>query len=133
MSSWFFEVFPFCIPLVYSLGALCSFFISILLLTDPKKKKQKTKLYRLNYMHLTWFICLNTELLGCTCLDVSMGLSVIIIRIIIIIIIEARCQNSFVYEIASTIKVENPRGHGHSLQLTLDLLYVLSFDISLEK
>ena len=34
-----------------------------------------------------------------------MGLSVIII-IIIIIIIEAWCQNSFVYEIASTIKVE---------------------------
>ena len=49
---------------------------------------QKTKFYRFNYMHLTWFICLNTELLGCTCLDVSMGLSVIII-IIIIIIIEA--------------------------------------------
>ena len=24
---------------------------------------QKTKLYRLNYMHLTWFICLNTDLL----------------------------------------------------------------------
>ena len=53
----------------------------------------KTKLYRLNYMHLTWFICLNTELLGCTCVDVSMGLSVIIIIIIIIIIIEAWCQN----------------------------------------
>ena len=127
MSSWFFGVFPFCIPLVYSLGALCSFFIYILLFTDPKKKKktQKTKLYRLNYMHLTWFMCLNTELLGCACLDVSMGLSVIII--------EAWCQNSFVYEIASTIKVENPRGHGHSLQLTLDLLYVLGFDLSLEK
>ena len=57
----------------------------------------QTKLYRLNYMHLTWFICLNTELLGCTCLDVSMGLSVTII--------EAWCQNIFVYEIASMIKV----------------------------
>ena len=115
------------------LGSLVLFFyLYIAFNRSKKKKKQKTKLYRLNYMHLTWFICLNTELLGCTCLDVSMGLSVIII-IIIIIIIEAWCQNSFVYEIASTIKVENPRGHGHSLQLTLDLLYVLSFDISLVK
>ena len=29
--------FPFCIPLVYSLGALCSFFINILPFTDKKK------------------------------------------------------------------------------------------------
>ena len=61
------------------LGSLVLFFIYILLFTNPKKM-QKTKLYRLNYMHLTWFICLNTELLGCACLDVSMGLSVIIIE-----------------------------------------------------
>ena len=33
-------VFP-CTPLVYSLGALCSFFIYILLFTDKKKKKKK--------------------------------------------------------------------------------------------
>ena len=26
---------------------------------------KKTKFYRFNYMNLTWFICLNTELLGC--------------------------------------------------------------------
>ena len=31
-------MFP-CTPLVYSLGALCSFFIYILLFTDQKKKK----------------------------------------------------------------------------------------------
>ena len=31
---------PFCAPLVYSLGALCSFFIYILLFTDQKKKKR---------------------------------------------------------------------------------------------
>ena len=81
MSSWFFRVFPFCIPLVYSLGALCSFLsIYCFLPIQKKKKTQKTKLYRLNYMHLTWFICLNTELLECACLDVSMGLSVIIIE-----------------------------------------------------
>ena len=30
-------MFP-CTPLVYSLGALCSFFIYILLFTDKKKK-----------------------------------------------------------------------------------------------
>ena len=42
-------------------------------------------------------------------------------------------KKKVVYEITSTIKVENPRSHGHSLQLTLDLLYVLSFDLSLEK
>ena len=57
----------------------------------------QTQLYRLNYMHLTWFICLNIELLGYTCLDVSMGLSVIIIK--------AWCQNNFMYEIASMINV----------------------------
>ena len=32
-------VFP-CTPLVYSLGALCSFFIFILFFTDQKKKKK---------------------------------------------------------------------------------------------
>ena len=32
-------VFP-CTPLVYSLGALCSFFIYILLFTDKKKRKE---------------------------------------------------------------------------------------------
>ena len=31
----------FCTPLVYSLGALCSFFIYILLFTDQKKKEKK--------------------------------------------------------------------------------------------
>ena len=31
--------FPFCIPLVYSLSASCSFFIYILLFTDQKQKK----------------------------------------------------------------------------------------------
>ena len=29
-----------CTPLVYSLGALCSFFIYLLLFTDQKKKKK---------------------------------------------------------------------------------------------
>ena len=32
----------FCTPLVYYLGALCSFFIYILLFPDQKKKKKKT-------------------------------------------------------------------------------------------
>ena len=35
-------MFP-CTPLVYSLGALCSFFIYILLFTNQKKKKKKTR------------------------------------------------------------------------------------------
>ena len=39
MSSWFFGVFPFCIPLMYSLGASCSFLIYILLFTDKKKNQ----------------------------------------------------------------------------------------------
>ena len=33
--------FPLCIPLVYSLGASCSFLIYILLFTDKKKKKKR--------------------------------------------------------------------------------------------
>ena len=36
-------MFP-CTPLVYSLGALCSFFIYILLFTDQKKKKKTEEL-----------------------------------------------------------------------------------------
>ena len=33
--------FPFCIPLVYSWGALCSFFINILLFTEKKNCQLK--------------------------------------------------------------------------------------------
>ena len=38
MSSWLFGVFPFCIPLAYSLGALCSFFFYLYIAFYRSKK-----------------------------------------------------------------------------------------------
>ena len=54
-------VFP-CTPLVYSLGALCSFFIYILLFTDQKKKKKDKVDRNLDTMYLA--ACLHASL-GC--------------------------------------------------------------------
>ena len=63
MSGWFFGVFPFCIPLVYSLGASCSFLIHILLFTDKKKKRMLSKKHTVSKLSP---IAIRYVFLGCS-------------------------------------------------------------------
>ena len=56
-------MFP-CTPLVYSLGALCSFFIYILLFTDKKKKKFEKETVSINMKVIVTQVSLYTTLKG---------------------------------------------------------------------